>query len=156
MDKLKPSAVFAAAVADANNLIIRARETRAILRKKQRKIEKLITPVSLIISGSGHKDVNIEVNIEKPETLYFYVFMYRLESFKAPVLTAVLEYFNEIADECSTTDWADTLNRDYRFVLPGGNRALVAAYVRSDSPTCRKVPVGIEKVDHVKYEIQCD
>ena len=64
-----------------------------------------------------------------------------------------------------TADWlgGDALNRDFNgYIYPdpaNGSEYIdltISAYVKTDSPTCRKVQVGIEVQEVPKYEIQCD
>lgn len=50
---------------------------------------------------------------------------------------------------------AEALNREYEFTRDDINVRL-DVYVRSDSPTCRKVVIGEEQVTVKKYAIECD
>lgn len=84
-----------------------------------------------------------------------------LDGFKDPRLVKLLERFVH-ANEMSTSDWAESLNRDFNFEfrLPDNNavRVCIVAYVRSDSETCRKVLKSVETkvVEEKVYEIVCD
>jgi hypothetical protein len=88
--------------------------------------------------------------------LSFTYSMYNLSSFKdsslEDLLTKLLDN-NFIPKE--TSDYPNILNKDFSFEKDN-ILIKIAAYVASDSPTCRKVKVGeeIQVVD--KYEIQCD
>ena len=130
------------------------------IKKHTAKLNKVLESMSLILSGSDTKN-------------YIYVYGYddeftvaltlrQLDGFKCPALLAVLDYCDGLADAGSikTNDWAESLNREFRFkVKPEFGLALtiaVNAYVRSDSATCRKIEVGTRMEEVKKYEIQCD
>jgi hypothetical protein len=153
------NAVFEAAVNDHTDTIRRAKERIAILRSNKSRIEKLFRPVNLILAGADMENKShTYVSVRYDDTLHANVTMNRLDSFKAPALQAVLEYFSEMSkpDETRTSDWAASLNRDYHFTLNNEWTVTVCAYVKSDSPTCRKVAVGTEVEETIRYEIQCD
>jgi hypothetical protein len=81
--------------------------------------------------------------------------MNQLESFKDVQLTTLLDFFTNQTEKVSTKDWPQYLNRDYTFDLDDVIVS-ISAYVKSDSPTCRKVQVGV-KIDEVpQFEIVCD
>ena len=77
-------------------------------------------------------------------------------------LVAVLERLTERSERESTDDYAEDMNRDFRFSWTDAEgiyfSVTVYAYVRSDSPTCRKVVVGEDRVESVRprYAILCD
>jgi hypothetical protein len=64
----------------------------------------------------------------------------------------VLEAFGESE---GTDDWANAVNRDFKYDM-GKYGVVLCAYVRDDSPTCRKIAVGSDTHTVIKYEIQCD
>jgi hypothetical protein len=88
-------------------------------------------------------------------SLAFYVA--GLDSFKDDRLASMLWYFATLdgSRDVSSHDYAELLNRVYRFQFDGFN-VRVDATVKSDSPTCRKVVVSSELVKQDKYAIQCD
>ena len=88
-------------------------------------------------------------------TLTFYVA--GLDSFKDDRLASMLWYFATLdgSRDVSSHDYAELLNRSYRFDFDGFI-VRVDATVKSDSPTCRKVVVSSELVKQDKYAIQCD
>ena len=153
------NAVFEAAVNDHTDTIRRAKERIAVLRSNKSRIEKLFRPINLILTGAGmENNSHAHVSVRYDDTIHANVTMNRLDSFKAPVLQALLEYFGEMSkpDETRTADWAASLNRDYHFTLNNDWTVTVNAYVKSDSPTCRKVVVGTQIEEVTQYEIQCD
>ena len=85
---------------------------------------------------------------------------YDLEGFKDLRLQTTLEGLNFIGDIERTKEYASVMNRDYHFKVPfadGMNLSVsVCAYVKEDSPTCRKVVIGQEIQTIDKYEIVCD
>ena len=96
--------------------------------------------------------LSIYTGFEKPQIL---ISMRELDSFKQGRIVDVLKAL-EVYGECRTTrDWAESINRDYHYDMPEFTVAL-HAYVKEDSPTCRKVAVGTATETVVKYEIQCD
>ena len=52
-------------------------------------------------------------------------------------------------------EYAESLNREFNFTRNDIDVNL-DVYVRSDSPTCRKVVIGEEQVTVKKYAIECD
>ena len=157
MAQFTAASVFDSAITDAADSITRTKKRIAILRSNKSRIEKILRPVSLIISGAGLTNNSAYVSADEfSETFTFAVFLYGLESFKVPALGALIEYFDGMSESVNTRDWPDSINRDYHFKLPKGNKVILGAYVKDDSPTCRKVPVGSETKQVIKYEIQCD
>jgi len=85
----------------------------------------------------------------------------QLDGFKDARLVQVLDRLTAMTDEVSTCDYPAQVNRDYSFHM--GERytdnyigVRVSAYVREDSPTCKKVVIGTEMVEQLTYEIVCD
>jgi hypothetical protein len=78
-----------------------------------------------------------------------------LESFKDPQLVDLLEFFTKKTEKATSRDWPQYLNRDYSFELDDVI-VNISAYVRSDSPTCRKVQVGVKVEEVPQYELVCD
>jgi hypothetical protein len=84
-----------------------------------------------------------------------------LNGFKDARLMALLERYVH-ADDAKTSDWAESLNRDFEFTfkLPDGHaiKVTLVTYVRSDSETCRKVlkEVKTRVIEDKTYEMVCD
>jgi len=110
--------------------------------------------------SEAFKGLNLEVHnlyirtsFYKP---YIEVNLNGLESFKDQQLVDLLEFFTSKTDKVSTKDWTHhSVNRDYSFELDDVI-VNICAYVRSDSPTCRRVQTGIEVQEVPKYQIVCD
>lgn len=149
------------AIADSLATIANQKKRIALFKKHAIKLNKVLDDLSLILSGTTVY-----------HNLYAYAYAYNhdddtsftvaltlrgIEGFKCPALSAVLEYCNEKCEpnRTSTSDWAESLNREFRFKLAPCT-VTVNAYVKSDSPTCRKVVVGTTIEEVKKYEIQCD
>jgi len=85
---------------------------------------------------------------------------YDLEGFKDLRLLTTLEGLSFIGEIDRTREFAQSMNRDYHFTVPFADGTTlnvgVYAYVKEDSPTCRKVFVGQEVKAVDKYEIVCD
>ena len=88
---------------------------------------------------------------------YLRVTLEDLESFKDDRLVSRLWYLSNLdgVREPKSSDWAMSLNRDYRFDFDGFS-VTISAYVKSDSPTCRKVVVGSKTEVINEYKIVCD
>lgn len=150
--------------------VARSPEVRAVLR---------MLPPALRTSDTTYVSIN---SYGAKHEVYIYAHLRNLDNFKDdPRLARVLERFTDAPEvwEANTTDWTgNTLpNRDYRFTrttpwvtdmrspharwlaehgdLPTSLYISVtlAAYVRSDSPTCRIVTTGI-KEEIVRREIK--
>jgi len=110
--------------------------------------------------SEAFKDLNLEVH-----NLYIRTSFYKpyielnlndLESFKDQQLVDLLEFFTSKTDKVTTTDWTHrAVNRDYSFELDDVV-VNIGAYVRSDSPTCRRVQTGTEVQEVPQYKIVCD
>ena len=105
------------------------------------------------------KDLDLSVHNLYMRTSYYKptidISMNKLESFKDIQLTTLLDFFTSQTEKASTKDWPQYLNRDYTFELEDVIVS-ISAFVKSDSPTCRKVKIGtrIEEVD--QFELVCD
>ena len=110
--------------------------------------------------SNAFKNLNLEMHnlyirtsYSKP---YIEVNLNGLESFKDSQLVDLLEFFTAKTDKLSTKDWTHyAVNRDYSFELDDVI-VNISAYVRSDSPTCRRVQTGVEVQEVPKYQIVCD
>lgn len=75
-----------------------------------------------------------------------------LDSFKDAVLVKTLERFAGSEWKAHSNDWTGggAPNRDFSFTRPIGEwvnlTVTIYAYVKSDSPTCRVVTKGIERI----------
>jgi hypothetical protein len=80
-----------------------------------------------------------------------------LDSFKDDRLVSMLWYLSTLDGEreAKSEDYAQSLNRTYRFQFDGFV-VRVDATVKSDSPICRKVVVGSKTEVVNEYKIVCD
>ena len=105
------------------------------------------------------KDLDLSVHNLYMRTSYYKpsieVSLNKLESFKDVQLVKLLDFFASQTEKMGTRDWANYLNRDYTFELEDVI-INISAYVRSDSPTCRKVQVGVKIEEVAQYDLVCD
>ena len=87
--------------------------------------------------------------------VHFQLTLRDLESFKCPKMEFLLIDMENNAESVRTKDWPEYLNREYYYKMDGMN-ICINAFVKSDSPTCRKVVVGTDTVTTPKYQIECD
>ena len=154
------------AIEESVATIANQRKRIALFKKHTTKLNKVLNDLSLILSGSAvahNLHVHSYVYTYDDDTSFTIALSLRgIEGFKCPALLAVLEYCEDksAAGSIKTSDWPECLNREFRFKLApefGDNCTVsVNAYVRSDSPTCRKVEIGTTMEEVKKYEIQCD
>ena len=125
------------------------------VRKQMMHIIKMICPEPI---NDGPDSLRMDCIVDGEfctPTLRFY--MRNLDGFKHSKLETVLWYLSTLDGdrEVHSEEWAQALNRDYRFKFSGFDVA-VHAYVRDDSPTCRKVVIDSKLVKQDVYAIQCD
>lgn len=150
---------------ELNERIADARRQQSLLRKYRKQINRAIAPLnaahkagvlrygpSLTVSGIDEQWRDARFSC--------YVTTVELDGFKDESLTKLLSKLIH-ADETKTRDWAESLNRDFEFhfkLSPTAHLSIVVqAYVKSNSPTCRKVvkSVTTEVVEKREYEIVC-
>jgi hypothetical protein len=105
------------------------------------------------------KDLDLSVHNLYLRTGYYKptieVSLHKLESFKDVQLVQLLDFLTDRTEKISTRDWANYLNRDYSFELEDVY-INISAYVKADSPTCRKVQVGVKVEEVPQFELVCD
>ena len=151
-----PNPVIADAISNANEYMVLQKQKLATLRKNHKRLDKITSDLSLILSGADgiHGGVHI---YPYSDMISITVSLRKLPSFKCKILESILEYCETLnVGEVTSSDYAESLNRDYYFELADNWRMHVNAYVKSDSATCRKIKVGTEIVEQAKWEIQCD
>jgi hypothetical protein len=146
------------AVTSINNSRSRLVECKMQLakaRKQMMHICKMICPEP-INGGYGEFSMHYLVDAEycKPTIR---VYMNNLDGFKNTKLEAMLWFLGTLdgGRDVKSHEYAQSLNRDYRFVFEEFD-VVIHAYVRDDSPTCRKVIVDTKMVKQEVYAIQCD
>ena len=119
----------------------------------------------------------IFVNLTENDSIYIYthdnnrvqfvVYMRELDSFKDARLTSTISSAMElIGDKVKETDFAQYEHKEYR--ISSSTSAIYAqyadcvadlqinAYVKTDSPTCRKIQIGTEIKAVPKYKFECN
>ena len=148
--------ILGTAVDSLDSRIADVKRDRSLLKsaKVQKRMTQLVAPLLYILGGLGN--IRIEIYCGKPVV---YISMFSIESFKQDELINALGYLTEITEKdngkITTEDWAAAVNRDFRFETEDW-RVCINAYVKDDSPTCRKIAVGTEVIERTKYEIVCD
>jgi len=146
----KATMAFASGLADAKRSVESATAQLNVIKTNRKPIGKVLRALEKVTLSSERMYLMVSNN--QP---HIYIGMYNLESFKDDRLANVLGYLSETMDNMKSEDWPQSLNRDYRFTS-STHSVTVSAYVRDDSPTCRKVVVGSELRTVEKYEIVCD
>ena len=79
----------------------------------------------------------------------------KLDSFKDTDLTDLLDYLIVRDAEIKEEAWPQFHNKDYHIDMDDA-RVVIHAYVRSDSPTCRRVQVGTQLKEEPIWELHCN
>lgn len=153
MAKSIASEVFASALNDAQRSVTNARNRLQSLKAQRKQIGRLLRTLSMCAQPADTDTViSLWMNDDQP---VISVSMYNLEGFKCLRIESMLWLLEEIGTLTETKEYASCLNRDYKYTVDG-YKVIFNAYVRSDSPTCRKVVIGTDTVTTPKYAIQCD
>jgi hypothetical protein len=147
----KATLAFADAIKSANSNMDRIRYSKAGLMTNRKLLGKVARMLEKSMGDRDHMWMDSDFD-GRP---YIGVTLYNLESFKCLQLETMLSTLNSLGDALPTKDWASILNRDYKFNL-GFFDVVVSAYVRDDSPTCRKVVIGTEMKQVETYKIVFD
>jgi hypothetical protein len=144
--------LFNAAQADFRSSIEFAKRRLRDLKANRRKLNAIGAALNVALNGESD---DVRVTYSGPDSVY--ITMDKLESLKCYRLEMVLNGIINLPDAKATytNDWPNSLNRDYHFTV-ADIRVTVAAYVREDSPTCRKVLIKTEMKPQDVYEIRCD
>jgi hypothetical protein len=151
-----PADLLGSAVASLDARIADVKRDKSLLKsaKIQNRLTQLLTPLLYILGALGN--VRVELYAGKPVV---YISMFSLDSFKQTELVNAISYLTDVTEKSSgkisSEDWAAAVNRDFRFETENW-RVCLNAYVKDDSPTCRRVVVGTKMVEQVQYEISCD
>lgn len=123
---------------------------KTINEVKSKKLELRVKYGRLFTNLPG--SFTISLSCEKPVA---YVSMRRLESFKDTRLTDFLDKLVAMDGEMSSTDYASIMNRSFTCNF-SDFQVYIDAYVKDNSPTCRKVVIGSKIEEVLEYEIVCD
>ena len=147
----RASLAFADAIKSANNDINRMRNNKAALMANRKLLNKVGRMIGKSLGDCDHMFMSNDYTGHP----YIHIALYDLDSFKCLKLETLMATLLSLGDAKATKDWPSALNRDYEFDL-GWFDVKVSAYVRDDSPTCRKVVVGTETRQVETYKIVCD
>ena len=132
---------------DGHELIEKAKALDALRMKIRANYSEVFKGLDMSVHSlymrTGYYKPTIEVSLNK------------LDGFKDPVLVKILDFLMDKSLSVKTSDSANWLNRDYPIEMDDVYVA-ISAYVRSDSPTCRKVKVGVQIQEVEQYELICD
>ena len=150
MLKTTTSQVLKSANRDITDMMKRARQYKTVLANAKPDMTLLINVLRPVMQGSDY--ISVIMGYEKPQIV---VHANGLDSFKTGRIVQILQVLEAFGTCRNTKDWASMINRDYKYDMPKFE-VLFCAYVKEDSPTCRKIEVGTEVQTVIKYEIQCD
>lgn len=165
----KRNNIIAEAISSIGRNISRSKADQAKLRTHRAAISALVRRTAKKSLAELHLSTWVSVSDDYSserkvtETIFSIgIAANNLPGFKDKKLILLLSQFLD-ADKDETKDWPASLNRDYIFWFrqPEPNtwiRVCIYAYVKSDSPTCRKVLTRVESetVSREVYEIVCD
>jgi hypothetical protein len=143
--------VFAEAISSKTHAV-QAAKNRLALMKKSKRVLKGIVQRLLDITANETIYIDSDLWDKKPR---IHVSLRMLDSFKDDRLVRVLSMLTDLCPTQEVKEYAEYVNRDYTFKCDQFE-AVVVAYVKSDSETCRKIKVGTETVQRDKFEIICD
>jgi hypothetical protein len=90
--------------------------------------------------------------------IHFTVYMHELDSFKDDRLTTLMSRILDVTGSDVSIAENDYAQYDYKSYRIRGSEVLfeITAYVKSDSPTCKKVMTGMEIKEVPKYKFVCE
>ena len=141
---------FADAIKSANRNLDRMRKYKSNLVAHRKELGKV---ARMLAKGMKQHDHMYLSNWDSRP--YIGVALYDLESFKCLELETMLATLMNLGEADDTKDWPSALNRDYKFKLESFD-VTVSAYVRDDSPTCKRVIIGTEMQQVNTYKIVCE
>ena len=144
--------VFESAVAEQAESVVRAKQRLNVIKASKKALKPILTRIIDLTSATDYLSVSTNLYDSKPR---MYVTLQNLNSFKDERWVRLLTVLSDHAEMFKTEEYAVSMNRDYKFSAEQ-YEVNVAAYVLSDSATCRKVLIGVETVQKEKYEIVCD
>jgi len=150
MLKTTATKMFANANSDSNETIARAKKQKALLANTKKDMVPFINVMRTLLVQNDH--MSIINGYHRP---MIYIHARGLESFKTGRIVELLQVLEAFGSAEGSEDWPSSINRDYKYAMAKFDVRL-AAYVKEDSPTCRKVEVGTETQTVIKYAIQCD
>ena len=90
------------------------------------------------------------------DRIYFNLYMRGLDSFKDNRLTSILSHaIDTITSDIKEKDYAEYDHKEYRLYSDDVYLDIMA-YVKQDSPTCKKIMTGMEIKEVPKYKFICE
>jgi len=148
------SAIFESHSKAITSRIVRARKDRDTVASWK----KRLTPLLKLIAFDDTKDCGISLDSNWHHSVNVNLYMYEAESFKCDKVMArlwALENWPGLRSQ-NVNDYPSALNRTFRYNYEDDMRVIFDVYVKSDSPTCRRVVVSEEIQTVPTYKIVCD
>ena len=148
------SAIFEAHSKDIASRINRARKDRDVVASWK----KRLTPLFKLVAFDDTKDCGISIESNWRGSVTVNMYMYEAESFKCDAVMARLWALGNWGglERETTADYPSSINRTFTYYYEDAMRVVFNVYVKSDSPTCRRVIVSEEVQTVPMYAIQCD
>jgi hypothetical protein len=90
------------------------------------------------------------------DRIHFNVYMRELDSFKDERLLSILNTAMEtISDKVKEQDYAQYDHKEY-YINTDDVNLCITAYVKEDSPTCKKIMTGMEVKEVPTYKFVCE
>ena len=105
-----------------------------------------------IVSHLTRREVDIYGGIS---TTYIYITLFNLNGFRDERLTKTLDAMLAFTDTIKESESAQWHQKTYEARL-GQVEIKVSAYVDEESETCKRVEIGRELVEQVKYKMVCN
>lgn len=132
-----------------------SRSRIAQLTNERKFIVSKYAPVFALLRNDSSYSIWVSMTRTKPT---IQVTLSALDGFKDARLTNMFEAILDIEPSAviEEKEWAQYgLNRDYH-VTCNGVYVDISAYVRDDSPTCKRVPVSTRMEEVTQYQIVCE
>lgn len=142
----------------ATNRAIRNAQTEARAaydRVKHLKTNRMaMRRLAPITAGLTANEVDLYGGYSSNSLVQLYITLFDLDGFKDERLTKVLAAVYEMTPEIHESEIAQYHEKVYTARV-GNINIRVAAHVKEDSETCKRVEVGRELVEQVKYKMIC-
>jgi hypothetical protein len=161
MSKQNGRSIFKNAINNRSESIGQARKDIGHLKAHREEMVHIANRLFDIL-GTNEYDldkprVDMHMNVNWDNKPQIYVSYRGATGFKDDGLMVAMAYLMGVGfdDKGKGYESAESLNREYEFSREDIN-VKFDVYVRSDSPTCRKVVIGEETLTMKKYKIECD
>lgn len=145
------------AMRDARAALARSAKRAHEAQKELKAIEPtflMLINLIMFMFKSGNKPPLVWVRNDYQPTLTFMI--EKLDSFKDPALIRAIETLAGFTGaELKSEDYPSSFNRDFLFDAQG-YRVRLAAYVKNDSDSCKRVEIGRRTEEIIEYQLVCD